>query len=307
METNMIQVAYISTATEPMSSHDLQTLLHSCREHNANRGVTGMLLYGNGTFLQVLEGEERVIDELLDIIEGDPRHTGMQVLHRKAIEKREYSDWSMGFRRLNARDLQGIDGLRELDIEDFNAAYLGQHESLVQSLMNHIRRERFKTIGQSELGIDEDDAMINVLHRLIRGAVRVLAVLMVITILWGVVDVAHALYRELFVPAVTTFRMQEIVVVFGAFLAVLIAIEIFMNITLYLRDDVVHVKLVIATALMAIARKVIVFDFDKLAPMYILATAAVVLALGTVYWLMEPRTIIGARARRYSVGEEHDR
>ncbi|MGL1835036.1 phosphate-starvation-inducible PsiE family protein [Rhodocyclaceae bacterium SMB388] len=52
---------------------------------------------------------------------------------------------------------------------------------------------------------------------------------------------------------------------FAAFLAVLIAIEIFANITLYLRDEVIHVKLVIATALMAIARKVIVLDFSELA------------------------------------------
>lgn len=48
-----------------------------------------------------------------------------------------------------------------------------------------------------------------------------------------------------------------------------------------------HVKLVIATALMAIARKVIIFDFEKIAPLYVLATAAVVLALGIVYWLMD--------------------
>ena len=77
------------------------------------------------------------------------------------------------------------------------------------------------------------------------------------------------------------------------FSPVLIAIEIFLNITLYLRDDVVHVKLVVATALMAIARKVIIFDFNKIAPMYILATGVVVLALGIVYWMMDRQTIWG--------------
>ena len=71
-----------------------------------------------------------------------------------------------------------------------------------------------------------------------------------------------------------------------AFLVVLIAIEIFLNITLYLREDVIHVRLVVATALMAIARKVIVFDFKELRFEYILATAAVVLALGVTYWLL---------------------
>jgi len=67
---------------------------------------------------------------------------------------------------------------------------------------------------------------------------------------------------------------------------VLIAIEIFINITLYIRNDVLPVNLVVATALMAISRKVIIFDFKELTPMYILATAAVVLALGITYWLI---------------------
>jgi len=81
-------------------------------------------------------------------------------------------------------------------------------------------------------------------------------------------------------------NISDIFATFGAFLAVLIAIEIFTNITLYIRNDVVPVKLVIATALMAIARKVIVFDFKEITPMYLLATAAVVLALGVTYWLI---------------------
>ncbi|MBK1724709.1 phosphate-starvation-inducible PsiE family protein [Thiocystis violacea] len=294
----MIQITYISSATEPMSTPALLSLLQSCRENNAGRGVTGMLFHCNGTFLQVLEGEERVIDELLDIIEQDPRHTGMQVIQRKEIKHRQYSDWSMGFQRVSERDLRQIEGLRDFSEKDFNADYLGQQSAVVQSLMDHFRRQRLKTIGQSELGVDEEDRMINILHRIIRGAVRVLAVLMVITILWGVVDVAYSLYGQLFVPAVQDFGVRDIVVTFGAFLAVLIAIEIFMNITLYLRDDVVHVRLVIATALMAIARKVIIFDFEKLQPMYILATAAVILALGLVYWLMDRKTVLGARYQR---------
>ena len=294
----MIQIAYISSATQPMSQPALLDLLQSCREHNADRGVTGMLFYCNGTFLQVLEGEERVIDELLDVIDQDPRHTGIQIIQRKAIQHREYSDWSMGFQRVSERDLQHIEGLRDFSEKDFNADYLGRQTAIVQSLMDHFRRQRRKTIGQSELGVDEEDRMMNILHRIIRGAVRVLAVLMVITILWGVIDVAESLYRQLFMPAVQDFSVREIVVTFGAFLAVLIAIEIFMNITLYLRDDVVHVRLVIATALMAIARKVIIFDFEKLEPMYILATAAVVLALGLVYWLLDRKTVLGARFQR---------
>jgi uncharacterized membrane protein (DUF373 family) len=282
----MIQISYISSANPPMSTQDLLVLLRQCRDNNAGRGVTGMLLYANGTFLQVLEGPDQVIDDLVEVIKKDPRHTGIHMLYRKPIERRQYSDWSMGFKRLADKDLKEVEGLKNFGEKDFNAEYLVQHNTVVQSLMNHYRKERVNTIGQSELGVNQDDQMINVLHRVIRGAVRVLAVLMVLTILWGVIDVVMVLYGKILQPTFEDLRPRDIIVVFGAFLAVLIAIEIFMNITLYLRDDIVHVRLVVATALIAIARKVIILDFEKIEPLYIFATAAVVLALGIVYWLM---------------------
>jgi uncharacterized membrane protein (DUF373 family) len=63
-------------------------------------------------------------------------------------------------------------------------------------------------------------------------------------------------------------------------LVVLIAIEIFINITLYIRSDVIPVKLVVATALMAISRKIIVFDYKHLDPAFVSSSALVVFALG---------------------------
>lgn len=59
-----------------------------------------------------------------------------------------------------------------------------------------------------------------------------------------------------------------------------------MNINIYLRDDVIHVKIVVATALMAIARKVIIRDYETATPDYVWATTGAVLAMGTAYWLV---------------------
>ncbi len=73
---------------------------------------------------------------------------------------------------------------------------------------------------------------------------------------------------------------------FGAFLAVLIAIEIFINITVYLREDVIHIKIVMATALMAIARKVIILDLENIEPEYLWGIASVVMAISVGYWLV---------------------
>lgn len=130
------------------------------------------------------------------------------------------------------------------------------------------------------------DPVINFLQKVIRQAVRVLAVLMVFVIIWGIWDVVYVLYKQLHDPPFMLLNISDILATFGAFMAVLIAIEIFVNISMYLREDVIHVKLVVATALMAVARKVIIFDFKTLGYEYVWATAAVVLALGITYWLI---------------------
>ena len=129
--------------------------------------------------------------------------------------------------------------------------------------------------------------MIVALHHTIRTVVKILAVFMVFVIILGIVDVIYNIYENLIYPGLTNFKINSIVSTFGGFLAVLIAIEIFINITLYIRKDVIHIKLVVATALMAIARKVIIFDFNKITPIYIFGTASVILALGITYWLIE--------------------
>lgn len=137
----------------------------------------------------------------------------------------------------------------------------------------------------SGLSADEEDRLIRRLHLTIRFGVKALAVLMVIVILFGVGDVIYVLYQRLSTPPIFILKLGDILQIFGAFLAVLIAVEIFINITLYLRDDILHVRLVVATALMAIARKVIVFDFKEVDYQYVYASGAVVLALGVTYWL----------------------
>ncbi len=129
------------------------------------------------------------------------------------------------------------------------------------------------------------EPLIQLLRLVVHMAVRVLAVLMTLVILWGVADVILVLYQNLKAPPVFMLNINDILALFGAFMAVLIAIEILINIIIYLRDDVIHVKIVMATALMAIARKVIIMDFSKITPDYVLAVAAVVLAMSVGYWL----------------------
>lgn len=134
------------------------------------------------------------------------------------------------------------------------------------------------------------EPLIQKLRIVIHFAVRILAFLMTLVILWGVVDVGWVIYKKLLTPPFLMLTINDMLATFGAFMAVLIAIEIFINITIYLRDDIIHVKIVMATALMAIARKVIILDMDNITPDYMWATAGLVFAMSIGYWLVVKHT-----------------
>jgi acylphosphatase len=93
-------IVYASSAAQAFSKPDLEALLEQARENNAKLGLTGMLLYKDGNFMQVLEGEKEAVSKLVETIERDPRHKGVLVLLRGTSEERLFPDWTMGFRDL---------------------------------------------------------------------------------------------------------------------------------------------------------------------------------------------------------------
>lgn len=141
---------------------------------------------------------------------------------------------------------------------------------------------------ESHLAI-EGDKLICFLNAGLKQVVRLLAVLMMVVILFCVADVFLVLYQKLTSAPQFLLNLRDIFTVFASFLAVLIAIEIFVNITLYLRDDVIHIRLVVATALMAIARKVIVLDFTTIEHEYLYGIGIIVIALGITYYLVSEK------------------
>jgi uncharacterized membrane protein (DUF373 family) len=102
-----------------------------------------------------------------------------------------------------------------------------------------------------------NDLFLWLAKNIIHFCLKALALLMLLVIIFGVIGVAWTIYQRIVSPPVFILTIGDILATFGAFMVVLIAIEIFQNIILYLRDDVIHVKIVLSTALMAIARKVI--------------------------------------------------
>lgn len=135
----MLRVTYLSRETDSFSARGLVELLEHCKNNNPALGVTGMLMYANGTFLQTLEGEAETVEILLAKIERDKRHHGFQVIKRESIDERIYKNWSMGFERLTEAALHDEPALRAFQLDDFNPEFLSAHPSVVENLIQRHR------------------------------------------------------------------------------------------------------------------------------------------------------------------------
>jgi uncharacterized membrane protein (DUF373 family) len=83
------------------------------------------------------------------------------------------------------------------------------------------------------------------------------------------------------------FFNRALIDIFGLFLNILIALELLENITVYLQENTVRLELVIATSLIAIARKIIIFDFSKFSNSDLIALGVAIFALSISYWLIK--------------------
>ncbi len=91
------EIVYVSLACEDMTAEQLQVLLRVCRAHNELAGISGVLIYCEREFLQLLEGEASEVKALFDRIADDRQHQQIYKLWDEPISKRSYGDWSMAF------------------------------------------------------------------------------------------------------------------------------------------------------------------------------------------------------------------
>ncbi len=120
----------------------------------------------------------------------------------------------------------------------------------------------------------------------IRWVVRFLTIVMVFVIAYSALDIVSVVLSKIWNVPKFFLTVDDLVDIFGAFLGVLIAIEIYENIVIYLREDVIHVRVVVATALIAVSRKVIIMDFNKMDPLNVFALGALVIAVAVAYWFV---------------------
>jgi hypothetical protein len=119
--TSLFYTIYASSATVRLSQHDLLELLKKARLKNEAQGLTGMLLYRDGTYLQYLEGQRADIDGLLKRLREDARHKEIRILREGTVPERLFPDWSMAYKNLA--------GLRKSQVPGYSERLQAQYKN----------------------------------------------------------------------------------------------------------------------------------------------------------------------------------
>ena len=135
----LLSIVYSSTATDTFSETGLPNLLAESRDNNARLGLTGVLLYREGRFLQLLEGEDDVVRDRMDVIALDPRHQHVAILLEDPIETRQFPEWTMGYESVASGEPDTAHGHRSSFDDIETPADPGSPLAAVQELIRWFR------------------------------------------------------------------------------------------------------------------------------------------------------------------------
>jgi hypothetical protein len=137
----MFHIVFSSTASHHLTKAELKCLLEETRENNARLGVTGMLLYRDGAFLQVLEGDEDVVMKLVSAMGNEgPSHKNFRILLSETSEQRLFPNWSMAFRDPTDNSLTGTPGFSDFLNTPFTGTEFSADPALCMRLLLGFKR-----------------------------------------------------------------------------------------------------------------------------------------------------------------------
>ena len=137
---SLIHLVYVSSATHPFAQSELLYLLEGSRRNNQRTNLTGLLLYRDGNFMQVLEGEELEVMDTHQRISRDSRHGGLITLLNAPIAQRDFGDWSMGFRNLDSAEIRNVPGYSEFLNEDWKGRPIQESPQRALKLLQVFRQ-----------------------------------------------------------------------------------------------------------------------------------------------------------------------
>jgi Sensors of blue-light using FAD len=111
----MYHLVYISHSSVPFSEEALISLLQDSRKMNKAKDITGMLIYLQERFIQILEGDSSAVKKLYGKIQKDPRHQNISTLIEGESDERIFNGWNMGFKSLSKIDYDRLSGFQDID------------------------------------------------------------------------------------------------------------------------------------------------------------------------------------------------
>ena len=106
-------LTYTSLARLDLDASDLETIHRTAREFNAIEGITGLLIFNGTRFLQIIEGTPQAIDDLVERLRRDPRHSGFEIREERTIETRNFPAWSMELVRVSGSYFEARDSVAD--------------------------------------------------------------------------------------------------------------------------------------------------------------------------------------------------
>ena len=138
--TPILQLIYISAETYRFDPEDLKILLQKARENNEQLGISGMLVYHEGSFLQILEGPEEDVMALYNKINRDRRHGEVKLLLRSVETERKFHDWSMGFVNIDDEGTtRKLTGFKDFFRRGFSIPAMREESGLVGRVLREFR------------------------------------------------------------------------------------------------------------------------------------------------------------------------
>lgn len=139
----LISLVYVSIEAHTLAHDELVEILKKARVNNQKLGITGMLLYRDGFFIQCLEGDEDAVKALYTGIAKDNRHENVLLVYEAEIEKRAFTDWRMGFNRVENSDLNDLEGYSDYLDKPFTVAFFHDNPARAITLLEHFKNRTF--------------------------------------------------------------------------------------------------------------------------------------------------------------------
>lgn len=120
------QLVYVSNRKPNCSNEEIEKILNSCKQNNPSLDITGVLLYSDSKFIQMVEGKSNVIMELYDKIKSDNRHDDVRMISYGPIKEKSFPSWHMGVRDIGSGEMQFKTDATKEDKEIFNSILNGK-------------------------------------------------------------------------------------------------------------------------------------------------------------------------------------